>query len=50
MAVPLLAIICLYLSMLVRLWRGSAALASGPGPNRDRRNKCKGKVRKVFIC
>lgn len=35
LAIPLLAIMWLYMNMLLRLWRGSAA-AHGTGPARDR--------------
>ena len=42
LAFPLLSIMWLYMNMLLRLWRGSAA-AHGPGPIRDKRNAaCKG--------
>ena len=44
LAVPLLAIMWLYMNMLLRLWRGSAA-AHGPGPARDRANRGRGQVR-----
>ena len=37
LAVPLLAILWLYMNMLLRLWRGSAA-THGPGPARDKSN------------
>ena len=37
LAVPLLAILWLYMNMLLRLWRGSAA-THGPGPARDKNN------------
>ncbi len=46
LAVPLLAIMWLYMNMLLRLWRGSAA-AHGPGPARDRANRGRGQVRSV---
>ena len=42
LAVPLLAILWLYMNMLLRLWRGSAA-THGPGPSRDKNNKSKGR-------
>ncbi len=48
MAIPLLAISYLYLNMLVRLWRGSAA-THGPGPMRDKNNSCKGKENKLRV-
>ncbi len=38
LAVPLAAILWLYMNMLVRLWRGAAALAQGRGPARDASN------------
>jgi hypothetical protein len=45
--IPLLTITWLYLNMLLRLWRGSAA-THGPGPMRDK-NACKGKENKVRV-
>ncbi len=45
---PLLAISWLYMNMLVRLWRGSAA-TRGPGPVRDKINSCKGKENKLRV-
>ena len=38
LVIPLIAILALYVNMLVRLWRGSAAMSHGPGPSRDIRN------------
>jgi len=46
LALPLMAILCFYLNMLIRLWRGSAA-THGPGPMRDK--NCKGKENKVRV-
>ena len=48
LALPLLSILWLYMNMLLRLWRGSAA-THGPGPARDTRNKCKGKENKMRV-
>ena len=48
LALPLLTILWLYMNMLLRLWRGSAA-THGPGPARDTRNKCKGKENKMRV-
>ena len=48
LAIPLLCILCFYLNMLVRLWKGSAA-THGPGPMRDKNNACKGKENKVRV-
>ena len=45
LVLPLIAIVVLYINMLIRLWRGSAA-THGPGPARDVRNSCKGKENK----
>eukprot|EP00094_Tigriopus_californicus_P003156 TCALIF_03038-PA protein Name:"Similar to AR Allatostatin-A receptor (Bombyx mori)" AED:0.06 eAED:0.06 QI:0/0/0/1/1/1/2/0/419 len=45
LAMPLVAIMWLYMAMLIRLWRGSAA-THGPGPVRDRKNVCKGQENK----
>jgi hypothetical protein len=48
LAFPLLAIMWLYMNMLMRLWRGSAA-THGRGPIRDKRNVCKGQENKKRV-
>ena len=48
LALPLLSVIWLYINMLLRLWRGTAA-TSGPGPSRDRTNVCKGRENKKRV-
>ena len=46
---PLVAILALYINMLIRLWRGSAALGQGPGPLRDARNSGKNQENKKRV-
>ena len=47
--VPLIAIMALYANMLIRLWRGSAAMSQGPGPTRDLRNSGKNQENKKRV-
>ena len=44
-----MAILALYANMLIRLWKGSAALSQGPGPTRDSRNSGKGQENKKRV-
>ena len=46
LALPLMTILWLYMNMLLRLWRGSAA-THGPGPARDTNNRGKENKRRV---
>ena len=48
LVIPLIAILALYANMLVRLWKGSAALSQGPGPSRDSRNSGKNQENKKW--
>ena len=47
--IPLFAILGLYVNMLLRLWKGSAALSQGPGPTRDARNSGKNQENKKRV-
>ena len=47
--IPLFAILALYVNMLLRLWKGSAALSQGPGPTRDARNSGKNQENKKRV-
>ena len=49
LVMPLVAILALYANMLVRLWKGSAALSQGPGPTRDSRNSGKNQENKKRV-
>ena len=49
LVIPLIAILALYANMLVRLWKGSAALSQGPGPARDSRNSGKNQENKKRV-
>ena len=49
LVIPLIAILALYANMLIRLWKGSAALSQGPGPTRDSRNSGRGQENKKRV-
>ena len=49
LVIPLIAILALYANMLMRLWKGSAALSQGPGPSRDSRNSGKNQENKKRV-
>ena len=49
LVIPLIAILALYANMLLRLWKGSAALSQGPGPSRDSRNSGKNQENKKRV-